>query len=504
MQSESYGSSADPPEPNIPVCTLKNFPYEISHTIQWGRDLFDGLFNRRPTQANSGISSLASVGKKGFGSELLRKLGGDAAIEAATEIGNDLCTEWFAGRGSDQYGEQLMMLSISWAIELAQSLFSVAIENLLSQHPEDSVDEDGKPFWTGTRRQPKISFYDNAPEEDNVFQQTVNEQIVDFVQSAARLRMETYVHQNLMECHETKPTKNIVLKALEQFENTPSAEDVDNTGSAMSRIVTSLQGTDFDAETTLNPVEFEKDEESNGHVSFITAASNLRALSYGITPVDEMETRRIAGRIVPAMITTTALVSALSSLELLKLIQSAPLKIHRNAFINLALPFFALTSPLPAEEIVGVNGKTHTIWDKIVVREKKQAANAGGMTMKQLMKKVEKASGAPVTSLSYGPYLLYANFLHDCDDELMDKAVAAVVLEALLSEDEMYDIESKEIYEQDQGELEEDLENKMFLDFMAVAEDVETGEELELPPIRLVKYARKSRQSRSSEKKEAA
>jgi len=41
-ESESYGSSVDPPEPDIPVCTLKNFPYEISHTIQWARDLFDG------------------------------------------------------------------------------------------------------------------------------------------------------------------------------------------------------------------------------------------------------------------------------------------------------------------------------------------------------------------------------------------------------------------------------------------------------------------------------
>ena len=27
-QSESYGSSVDPPEPTIPVCTLKNFPFE--------------------------------------------------------------------------------------------------------------------------------------------------------------------------------------------------------------------------------------------------------------------------------------------------------------------------------------------------------------------------------------------------------------------------------------------------------------------------------------------
>ena len=34
--TESYSSSQDPPEKSIPVCTLKNFPYEIEHTIQVG------------------------------------------------------------------------------------------------------------------------------------------------------------------------------------------------------------------------------------------------------------------------------------------------------------------------------------------------------------------------------------------------------------------------------------------------------------------------------------
>jgi ubiquitin-activating enzyme E1 len=37
QMTESYGSSRDPPEKSIPVCTLKNFPNEISHCIQVGR-----------------------------------------------------------------------------------------------------------------------------------------------------------------------------------------------------------------------------------------------------------------------------------------------------------------------------------------------------------------------------------------------------------------------------------------------------------------------------------
>lgn len=46
--SESYGSSVDPPEASIPVCTLKSFPYRIEHCIQWARDYFDGFFRIQP------------------------------------------------------------------------------------------------------------------------------------------------------------------------------------------------------------------------------------------------------------------------------------------------------------------------------------------------------------------------------------------------------------------------------------------------------------------------
>ena len=32
--TESYSSSQDPPEKSIPICTLKNFPNAIEHTLQ--------------------------------------------------------------------------------------------------------------------------------------------------------------------------------------------------------------------------------------------------------------------------------------------------------------------------------------------------------------------------------------------------------------------------------------------------------------------------------------
>ena len=37
---------------------------------------------------------------------------------------------------------------------------------------------------------------------------------------------------------------------------------------------------------SLNVVDFEKDDDSNFHMDFIVAASNLRAENYGISPAD--------------------------------------------------------------------------------------------------------------------------------------------------------------------------------------------------------------------------
>ena len=83
---------------------------------------------------------------------------------------------------------------------------------------------------------------------------------------------------------------------------------------------------------------FEKDDDSNGHIDFIVAAAvsfllldavlvyfsnflfvfiffsppqNLRAVNYSLTPCDRLAIKKIAGKIVPAIATTTAVVAGL-------------------------------------------------------------------------------------------------------------------------------------------------------------------------------------------------
>ena len=50
-KTKCYGDSIDPPEESIPMCTLRNFPSQIEHCIEWGRDIFNRIFVDTPNNA---------------------------------------------------------------------------------------------------------------------------------------------------------------------------------------------------------------------------------------------------------------------------------------------------------------------------------------------------------------------------------------------------------------------------------------------------------------------
>jgi ubiquitin-activating enzyme E1 len=490
FHSESYASSVDPPEPSIPVCTLKNFPYAISHTIQWGRELFDDLFQRRPEQANDFLDSLVSSKVEKLASRLIQEKGADSAMEQAIELTEDLSF------GAIPEGAGLHVtknLALTWAFELAMKLFHVNPDELLSKHPLDSVDEEGLPFWSGTRRPPVPLSYESVAIDQG--QVIINQNFVEFIRNGARLRVESVLGSegDLGDCMFTIDEVNDALATRFGSMEKPSPEKCINEDNVSSHSVqnrmTERLGRIVVLEKRMVAIEFEKDDDSNGHVAFVNAASNLRAIVYGIAPVDTMETRRVAGNIVPAMISTTALVSALSCMELVKLVQSVELRRHRNAFVNLALPFFAFTMPLPADLSSGLDGTQYSIWDQLHINESKKAALSGGITMKSLLKEIRKLlstdpTRVSVSSICTGPYMLYANFLQLQDSDILNRSLWELFTEATSSYDAFDEGNSR----RNEGTPSVVALHDDFIDLTVVVEDVVTGEEVELPIVRVQRY----------------
>lgn len=102
-----------------------------------------------------------------------------------------------------------------------------------------------------------------------------------------------------------------------------------------------------DANVKVHAIEFEKDDDSNGHIDFMTACANLRARNYKIKEAPRHKIKIIAGKIIPAIATTTAMIVGAVGLEIYKHLFSKKVEHRRNGFMNLAIPLFVFSEPMP-------------------------------------------------------------------------------------------------------------------------------------------------------------
>jgi len=79
--------------------------------------------------------------------------------------------------------------------------------------------------------------------------------------------------------------------------------------------------TDEEVRGNIGKLEFSKDSDLD--LDFVTAATNLRAYTFGIPLQSRFDVKSIAGNIIPAIATTNAMVAGLQALEAVKLLRGA-------------------------------------------------------------------------------------------------------------------------------------------------------------------------------------
>lgn len=92
--------------------------------------------------------------------------------------------------------------------------------------------------------------------------------------------------------------------------------------------------------------------------------ANLRAINYKLDQMDWITTKLKAGRIVPALSTTTSCVAGLQVLEMCKYLKKVKIDDMKNSYLNLAIPSIQMSEPGEVKK-KKINDKLSvSIWDR--------------------------------------------------------------------------------------------------------------------------------------------
>ncbi|KAH0849533.1 hypothetical protein HID58_096310 [Brassica napus] len=240
------------------MCTVHSFPHNIDHCLTWARSEFEGLLEKTPAEVNAYLSSPVEYTNSMMSA-------GDAQARDTLER----IVECLDKEKCENFQDCL-----TWARLRFEDYFVNRVKQLIYTFPEDAATSTGAPFWSAPKRFPRPLQYSSS-----------DPSLLNFITATAILRAETFG----ILCLKRKDAK----------------------------IVTDEKATTLTTASD-ETIQFEKDDDTNYHMDVIAGLANMRARNYSIPEVDKLKAKFIAGRIIPAIATSTAMATGLVCLELYK------------------------------------------------------------------------------------------------------------------------------------------------------------------------------------------
>jgi len=278
------------------------------------------------------------------------------------------------------------------AVDMFYNNFKKQIDKLLSAFPADHLNEDGSLYWSKGKRAP-VSFDLDLN----------NSYHFEYIEATSNLLAKCYGFSN----------EGIDIKLLASLyknieENNKNIEE----NNKIEEEINLPSNTDY-LKIKLNSQEFEKDDPTNWHVEWVTATSNMRAINYGIPPISKQETKGIAGRIIPAIATTTSVVSGLIVIEMIKFMLAKhnlieqKIENYRSTFVNLADTSLLYSEPIPSK-FIEISGIKYNSWKRF------DYYRDDSVTLGDFKKYHEELFKTKLIFIGYGNAILYS----DDDDDL--------------------------------------------------------------------------------------
>ncbi|KAL4441756.1 hypothetical protein ABPG74_008753 [Tetrahymena malaccensis] len=366
--TETYGSQQDPQEEgDIPHCTLKMFPEQTLHCVEWARDKFGRMYQQKPQSLQRVLEAFKNNQLSTLEEKTLNE--GLSMLKKYPKNFDDCL----------QYG-----------LNKFYKLYNHNILSLLHIYPHNHKNKDGSFFWTLPKRPPNAQQFDPT-----------NNHHLNFVLSCAALQATVFniqITYNLKDANTraklSQQIQKIKIPSFKIDENKLKSmkQDVDKEKNKqenkvemeieqpqknltpqqlVSEIKTICSKFNLN-KIQISPQEFEKDVDDNYHIDLLHSMANCRAINYTLEPMEWIDVKLKAGKIIPALVTTTSIVAGLQIIETIKILKEVKSDFYKNAFLNLSLPLFVQPEPQKAEQFkLGQNLNT-TVWDRWEIKVNKE------------------------------------------------------------------------------------------------------------------------------------
>jgi ubiquitin-activating enzyme E1 len=155
-KTQSYNDSQDQKEESIPMCTLRNYPYLLDHTIEWSRDYFQGLWANGSADFKALIADPAGFVKT-------------TIEESKNQAGSILDKFTFLSKFTICWPNPSTETFVALARQIFQDIFHDQVAQLLHCFPRDYVDDKGNIFWSSPKRPPYVIEFDAEDDQHFLF-----------------------------------------------------------------------------------------------------------------------------------------------------------------------------------------------------------------------------------------------------------------------------------------------------------------------------------------------
>ena len=427
----------------IAMCTLRNFPTLITHCIEWARDNFDGYFVKILQDLKKFCEN-----KEIFYKELEKNDNVDFQIKYLEKI--------------IKYSKLVLYKNYDDCLEIAFNEYINKYNNdiiqILTNNPPDSLNEDGSKFWSSNKRVPIPLPFDSENELiilyikkyadilSKALSININNDLEYIKKKCNSFEIKEFIpnkkiEKNTNRYHSTKDEETIEEKKLKKKKRREEIENrikIQNENLNKIKEIANKIIFPNDIINNIKIEEFEKDNDTNGHIEFLYAASNLRANNFRIENCDIYKVKIISGKITPSIATTTASIVGLVSLQLYPLMQSENINYLRECSFNLAFNNYMNTTPTPCEFIKNIENNENikyipdefTIWDFIEINE--------SMTIEQLIKFIKDKYNINISLISSRNLNLYESNLENENIHLKIEDVFNKISKIKLSDEKRF------------------------------------------------------------------